>query len=390
MSVSTTARKQQFVLDGVEDTFTFTFRALTSAPEDIKCKVTASGVETDLTYTTDFTVAINADGVGGTVTLVDPAGVGSGTLTVYRETTNTQESDYDDYNQFPADTLENDLDKRTMVAQESAEALARTAKLPISVTGADPELPVPSANKLIGWNSDGDGLENKTALDTDVQAACEAAQAAAELAQDGAETAETNAEAAQAAAEAAAANLPTIQAGDAYKILRVKSDESGNEYTSGNAANGPVVLDSSGRLINTTQPAFNVNPTTAQNNIAVGSAVTVVFGTERFDVGNNFASNTFTAPVTGKYLLECALKLGAIDQGATKYGISIKTSNKEYILEYDFSQLAGDPANEITLPFSIIADMDANDTVSIEVTQTGGAQQTDILTSSWFSGCLLF
>ena len=161
MTVSTTARSQQFVLDGGTAAFTFTFRTLYLAPTNIKCVATVGGVDTTLTYTTDYTVAVNANGVGGTVTLVSPATVGSGTLTVYRQTTNTQISDYDDFNQFPAATLENDLDIRTMVAQENAELSSRAVSLPISATGVSTELPVPSSNQLIGWNSGATALENK-------------------------------------------------------------------------------------------------------------------------------------------------------------------------------------------------------------------------------------
>jgi hypothetical protein len=165
MTVSTTARKQQFVLDGVEDEFTFTFRALTDALSDIKCIATTGGTDTILVYTTEYSVVVNSNGIGGTVTLVDAAAVGGGTLTVYRETTNTQGSDYDDYNQFPADTLEKDLDIRTMVAQELAEAQDRTAVLAISTpAGVSTSLPSPEADKLIGWNAGADALENKDAV----------------------------------------------------------------------------------------------------------------------------------------------------------------------------------------------------------------------------------
>lgn len=160
MSVATTARKQQFTLDGATADFTFTFRALTSAPSDIKCMTTTSGTDTIHTYTTDYTVSVNSNGVGGTLSLVDPAGIGLGTLTVYRETTNKQESDYDDYNQFPADTLETDLDIRTLVSQEQDEGLDRTLKLSISTTDVSAELPAPEANKVLSWNDAADALKN--------------------------------------------------------------------------------------------------------------------------------------------------------------------------------------------------------------------------------------
>lgn len=161
MTVSTTARSQQFAMNGSTADFTFTFRTLYSAPTNIKCIATVGGVDTTLTYTTDYTVAVNSNGVGGTVTLVSPSTIGSGTLTVYRETTNTQTSDYDDFNQFPAATLENDLDIRTMVAQENAELSTRALSLPISASGVSAELPGPEADKVLGWDSAGTAIENK-------------------------------------------------------------------------------------------------------------------------------------------------------------------------------------------------------------------------------------
>lgn len=161
MTVESTDRKQTF--SGGQATNDFTFRALTTAPTDIKVKKTliATGVDTDLTYTTDYTVAVDADGVGGTVTYVTTVSTAY-TTTVYRETTDKQESDYDDYNQFPADTLETDLDRRTMISQEAAENIDRTLKLSITstVTASTITVPSPVADNLLGWNSTADNLEN--------------------------------------------------------------------------------------------------------------------------------------------------------------------------------------------------------------------------------------
>ena len=76
MSVSSTTRKQQFVLDGATADYTFNFRALLSAPEDIKCSVTTGGTTTVLTYTTQYSVSVNSDGAGGTVSLVSASTIG--------------------------------------------------------------------------------------------------------------------------------------------------------------------------------------------------------------------------------------------------------------------------------------------------------------------------
>jgi hypothetical protein len=160
MTVETTDRKQNFA--GGQAELEFSFKALVGHPEDIKVSeiITSTGETEELVYNLDYSVALNADGIGGIVT-VSPTFSTLYTQVVYRETTLTQESDYEDYNQFPADTLENNLDQLTLIAQEQAEEVSRTLKYPISESGASVELPIPEADAFLAWNSDADALVNK-------------------------------------------------------------------------------------------------------------------------------------------------------------------------------------------------------------------------------------
>jgi len=154
MAVSTTTRKQLFNMDGVVVKFSFNFFALTNSPTDIKCKLIVKETQeedSDLEYTTDYSVTINANGNGGFVTVED-AQSEDYQLLVYRLTTDKQESDYTDYNQFPADTLERDLDRRTLVTQELADDLLRTVTFPLWSDLEDFRLPSPVSSHLIGWN----------------------------------------------------------------------------------------------------------------------------------------------------------------------------------------------------------------------------------------------
>jgi hypothetical protein len=66
-----------------------------------------------------------------------------------------------------------------MKSQEQQESIERSARLPISVTGVDAELPVPVALEVIGWNSAGDGLTNyENAAQSAISAASSATTAA--------------------------------------------------------------------------------------------------------------------------------------------------------------------------------------------------------------------
>ena len=147
-----------------------------------------------------------------------------------------------------------------------------------------------------------------------------------------------------------------------------------------------MVFDATGAITKPLQPAFMIYLSTDQNNFALNSNVTVAFDEERFDQNNDFASNTFTAPVTGKYQLNLMLRLNSADTGASYYQVKIKTSNDNYssLIAVNFTS---DP-NYIPINASVLADMDANDTASVEVFQSGGSQQTDVSPNSFFSGFL--
>jgi hypothetical protein len=163
MTVESTARKESF--NGGQGTLTFSFKTLPDHPEYIKVVTVTSGTEALLTYDVDYTVSLESDGVGGTVT-VSPTYGTEYTYTVYRETEDKQESDYDDYNQFPANTLEEDIDRRTLISQEADEEGDRTLKLPISASSSvSTELPPPVASTIFGWNSGADALENYAQAD---------------------------------------------------------------------------------------------------------------------------------------------------------------------------------------------------------------------------------
>ena len=134
------------------------------------------------------------------------------------------------------------------------------------------------------------------------------------------------------------------------------------------------------------QPSFLARPASQQTNIAVGSTVVVVFGTEVFDRNADFASNTFTAPIEGLYQFNASLRIEALDSASSYYYMNIRTSNRDY--QYIFDPDFGQDNNYYTMSVSCLADMDANDTADVILFQGSGTQQTDIQTISHFSGFL--
>ena len=149
-------------------------------------------------------------------------------------------------------------------------------------------------------------------------------------------------------------------------------------------------MNAEGLVTKSRQCCFMAQPTSLQSNLAVaGSGVNIDLGTERFDVGGDFASNTFTAPVTGKYALHALFYMNAVDSGTTYYEFTIKTSNRNYGLVVYVGAGGSTDHAYATWSSSVIADMDASDTAYLHFYQAGGTQQTDVSTGTYFMGYLL-
>jgi len=148
-----------------------------------------------------------------------------------------------------------------------------------------------------------------------------------------------------------------------------------------------MTIDATGAVTKPLQPAFEVKPASTQSNIAINSQLTIVFGTEVFDQNADFASNTFTAPVAGKYQFNFSLFLSTIDSAAAYYVVYINTTNEniEIIFDPDFGQ----DAAYWNVTGSVLCELDASDTAFLRIQQSGGTSQTDIDVASRFSGYLV-
>ena len=137
------------------------------------------------------------------------------------------------------------------------------------------------------------------------------------------------------------------------------------------------------------QPAFMAGPASAITNPAHDSTITL--DSEAFDIGSNFASNTFTAPVTGKYQLNVVVRLQEIDDAINYTYVTLKTSNRFYYNIISPTGFDSDMAF-LTLTISVLADMDANDTAFLTFHFVGGSQTIDIAdfgNGTVFSGILV-
>ncbi len=160
-------------------------------------------------------------------------------------------------------------------------------------------------------------------------------------------------------------------------------------YTGGNLAKR---IDASGDITQPLQSSFLVVDGTGASNVTGdGTIYTELWPTEIYDQGGNFASNTFTAPVTGRYFLQASVAMEQILTAHTRTLLILTTSNRAYRNDQIYTT-ASDAFDLITRTISVIADMDAGDTATVGVFAGGSTKTVDVTADAkynYFSGSLI-
>ena len=184
------------------------------------------------------------------------------------------------------------------------------------------------------------------------------------------------------AAEAETFSLSTVNDAVNTSAIVFDVDRTGTTVDAFNLKS--TVTTNTGRYNSATlQPGFLAYNSTADNTVATGA--TVDFDTEVYDEAANFASDTFTAPVAGRY--ELCVTVAYSDNAADTYGLRIVTSARSYRVDVSGATTAGVSNG------CVIADMSSGHTASIQV-DTGDATGITIEGGasplvSFFSGRLL-
>lgn len=83
-------------------------------------------------------------------------------------------------------------------------------------------------------------------------------------------------------------------------------------------------IDNAGRITQIRQPSFSASLSAdVANATGDGTAYTVAFDTEQYDQGSNFAANTFTAPIAGRYRFAYTISVDDLLVGHTKLELTV-------------------------------------------------------------------
>jgi hypothetical protein len=160
----------------------------------------------------------------------------------------------------------------------------------------------------------------------------------------------------------------------------------------GNGGSTGIAISAAGEVTMAAQPCVLAhNSSTDDNQTGNGGTATVDFDTEVFDQGGDFASDTFTAPITGRYLLQAQVCLISLAAAMTRGNIIITSSNRSYERDMQF----GGATDDNSIHCSVVADMDAADTVTVTVRVFNGSGDSagvlgySTIPFTFFSACLL-
>lgn len=160
---------------------------------------------------------------------------------------------------------------------------------------------------------------------------------------------------------------------------------SNSTVTIGNSAGSTTVLmeagsgniNLTGNVLKSTNPAFLAYLATTATAVT-GNGATYVLGTdaltEVFDRGSNFNTNgTFTAPVTGLYLLQAGITVTNVT-AANSFQIFLNTTARNY--ESILTKDTGTNADQ-SMYISVLCDMTANDTATVSIIVDGEGGDSD-------------
>ena len=157
MTVSSSTNRVSYSGNGTLTTFAYTFKVFDES--DLTVIIRASnGTETTQTITTDYTVTGVGD-VGGGNVVFTTAPASTETVVILREQGLTQGLDLVANDPFPAQSLEEALDKLTFMVQQHDEELGRAIKASKTNTLTGSEFTISAsdrANKVFSFDSSGD------------------------------------------------------------------------------------------------------------------------------------------------------------------------------------------------------------------------------------------
>lgn len=166
------------------------------------------------------------------------------------------------------------------------------------------------------------------------------------------------------------------------------------DFSLASATGNVIVAQDTGEITYPLQPSFYAYLAgNASNVTGDGTAYTIAYDSELYDRNSDFASNTFTAPVTGLYYLYHNTYLFSLGAGHTAAVSQIVTTARSYLTGvYNPANMRRSGVNDLTIVSGVLAPMTAGDTATITITISNSTKTVGVggtATNSFFCGYLV-
>ena len=177
---------------------------------------------------------------------------------------------------------------------------------------------------------------------------------------------------------------------DSNSRFEVGYNHSTEKFQLNTAAAISLAIDQAGIITKPLQPAFFARKTDSGQTPTASSETTITFNSEIFDNNADFASNTFTAPVSGRYFFSGSVRVNDIGTSDGIRQLSIKTSNNSFKNKLtDMADIVNATMPVFTHTVNVFCDMDANDTAVIAVYADVARVIDNEADVTWFCGHLV-
>lgn len=157
MSITNSSNKITYIGNGLTTKFPFSFKIFKTS--DLQVILTNIESGTDTILTTNYTIDIANSYV--TYPITGTPLTSTNKITLFRKVPITQETILPNQGAYFAKTVENALDKLTIVEQQLYDEIGRGLKLPVTTSDEiSTVLPIPSAGQVLTWNDTGTAIIN--------------------------------------------------------------------------------------------------------------------------------------------------------------------------------------------------------------------------------------
>jgi hypothetical protein len=150
----------------------------------------------------------------------------------------------------------------------------------------------------------------------------------------------------------------------------------------GNGGTTGIAISANGEVTMAAQPCVYAYSSSDDSNVTGdGTLFTVDFDTEIFDQNADLSGDTFTAPVTGRYLVMTTVKLQGMTTDFSSRRLNIILSNRTIVPIWIYG--GAHTLITDTIGWAGVVDMDSADTFTIGVRADGAARIGDVVSGEF-------